>query len=87
MGPSTSIKKNDWDIVSLHRKRYEKHRDLNVQYIITFDYARKLFLLKAPARAVAEKIGISLATLKRMKIATGYSNSQLVENHNQFHAT
>ena len=24
MGPSTSVKKNDWDIVSLHRKEYEK---------------------------------------------------------------
>ena len=46
MGPSTSIKKNDWDIVSLHRKEYEKGfgiLGIIVQYIITFDYARDFF--------------------------------------------
>ena len=52
-----------------------------------FDYARDFFVFKAPAKSVAEKIGISTATFKRMKLATGYSNSQLVENHNQFNAT
>ena len=60
---------------------------IRVQSVIKFDYAIEFFLFKAPARSVAEKIGISTATFKRMKLATGYSNSQLVENHNQFHAT
>ena len=46
-----------------------------------------VFLLQASDKMVAEEIGVTISTFKRMKSATGYTNTQLVEGREQFKQT
>ena len=61
-------------------KCYFKVTDLTYnQWILNF--------IQASTTEVAQQIGVSVASLKRMRSVTEYSNSQLVSTHKQFHET
>ena len=46
-----------------------------------------VYLVQASTKEVAQQIGVSVASFKRMKSVTEYSNSQLISSHKQFHET
>ena len=46
-----------------------------------------VYLVQASTKDVAQLIGVSVVSFKRMKSVTEFSNSQLVSNHKQFHET
>ena len=47
----------------------------------------KSLSFQLPPKVIAEMIGVSFTTFKRMKTVTGYTHTQLVASHKQFHTT
>ena len=80
---STSLENIRWDEV-LQSIRTNFTLNNNCAQLVNALHELYLILLQASGKIVAEEICVPISTFKRMKSATGYTNTQLDEGFKQF---